>query len=88
MKIVKKNHEIEKFELAKLVDSLIMTFEITQTPEGMSNDLIRQTIKEFHGWQINKNEITSGDIRRKIGQILGKIHPDAAKIYTNFKNII
>ena len=88
MIVFKKNSKIEKFNLSKLVDSLIQTFELTQTPEGLSNDLIRQTIKKFHSWQKNKEEITSQDIRRQIGKILSEIHPEAAKIYINFKNII
>ncbi|MDO4872005.1 MAG: hypothetical protein Q4A27_01060 [bacterium] len=88
MKIVKKNGRIEDFELSKLVDSLIDTFEITQTPEGLSNDMIRQTVKDFHTWQIGKSEITSQDIHLQIGKILEKIHPEASYIYKNFRNII
>lgn len=88
MRVIKSNGKLENFELNKLVDSLIGTFEIAQTPEGMSNDLIRQTVKDFHAWQIGKNEITSRDIRLKISSILKKIHPEASYIYKNFKSII
>lgn len=88
MRVIKSNGKLENFKLSKLVDSLIGTFEMVQTPEGMSNDLIRQTIKDFHAWQIGKNEITSQDIRLKISSILKKIHPEASYIYKNFKSII
>ena len=88
MRVIKSNGKLENFKLSKLVDSLIGTFEMAQTPEGMSNDLIRQTIKDFHAWQIGKNEITSQDIRLKISSILKKIHPEATYIYKNFKSII
>lgn len=88
MKIVKSGGKIENFELSKLVDSLIATFEIAKSPEGLSNDLIRKTIKNFHEWASGKSEITSGDIRRKIGENLEKTHPEAAHIYKNFKDII
>ena len=88
MRVTKSNGKLENFKLSKLVDSLIGTFEMAQTPEGMSNDLIRQTIKDFHAWQIGKNEITSQDIRLKISSILKKIHPEASYIYKNFKSII
>jgi ATP cone domain len=88
MRVIKSNGKLENFKLSKLVDSLIGTFEMAQTPEGMSNDLIRQTIKDFHAWQIGKNEITSQDIRLKISSILKKIHPEASYIYKNFKSII
>lgn len=88
MRVIKSNGKLENFKLSKLVDSLIGTFEMAQTPEGMSNDLIRETIKDFHAWQIGKNEITSQDIRLKISSILKKIHPEASYIYKNFKSII
>lgn len=88
MKIVKSGGKIENFELRKLVDSLIGTFEIVKTPEGLSNDFIRKTVAEFHAWAKGKSEITSDDVRRKISEILEKIHPEAAHIYKNFKNII
>jgi len=88
MRVIKSNGKLENFKLSKLVDSLIGTVEMAQTPEGMSNDLIRQTIKDFHAWQIGKNEITSQDIRLKISSILKKIHPEASYIYKNFKSII
>lgn len=88
MKILKNNGTVEKFELSKLVDSLIGTFEISKSPEGMSNDIIRKTISEFHTWSKDKTEITSNDIRRKISEIIENLHPEAAYIYKNFKNII
>lgn len=88
MKVVKKNQEIEKFELSKLVDSLIGTFEMAKVPEGASNDLIRKTVKNFHAWAKGKSEITSYDIRLKISEILDDLNPEAAHIYKNFKNII
>ena len=88
MKVVNSSGKVEDFSLSKLVDSLIETFEIVQTPEGLSNDLIRQTIKKFHAWQINKAEITTRDIHLQIGKILDGIHPEASYIYKNFKSII
>lgn len=88
MKIVTASGKIEDFNLSKLVGSLIETFEIAQTPEGLSNDLIRQTIKKFHAWQVGKTEITTRDIHLQIGKILDGIHPEASYIYKNFKSII
>ena len=86
--VVKYDGEVEKFDYKKLQKSLSETFLIVRSPEGQSNEFVRKTLLEFEDWQRNKPEITSGDIRRQIGAILQKIHPEAAYIYKNFKSII
>ena len=86
--VVKSDGEVEKFDYKKLQKSLSETFLIVRSPEGQSNEFVRKTLLEFADWQRNKPEITSCDIRRQIGAILQKIHPEAAYIYKNFKSII
>ena len=86
--VVKSGGKVERFDYKKLQKSLSETFLIVSSPEGQSNEFVRKTLLEFADWQRNKPEITSGDIRRQTGLILQKIHPEAAYIYKNFKNII
>lgn len=85
--VVKANTNIEPFSEQKLRQSLEETFRIVKLPSGQTDDLIRQVMKEFKLWYRNKSEITTNDIRLKIGQILKKIHPDASYIFLNFKKV-
>ena len=86
--VMKSGGKVEKFNYKKLQKSLNKTFLIVKSPEGQSNEFVRKTLLEFADWQRNKPEITSGDIRRQTGEILQKVHPEAAYIYKNFKSII
>lgn len=86
--IVKNSGKIERFDPQKLKKSLDETFRIANSPRGQSEILIKKIIEEFNEWHENKPEITSSDIRRKIGAISKKFHSEAGYIYENFKKIL
>lgn len=86
--VVKSDGQIEQFSQTKLEKSIVHTFKMLKTPDGLIEQFVDRTISEFKDWQKNKPEITSDDIRRQTARILKKIYPDAAYIFKNFKSII
>ena len=86
--VIKSNGVTEAYDSYKLEKSLIEAFRITKSPAGQAEHSTKYVLAEFQKWVQDKPEITSSDISRQVGKILGNIDPSTAYIFKNFKSII
>lgn len=86
--VVKSDGRIEEFDIEKLENSIKKSFYMIKAPEGQAEELTQYVLRQFNSWHKNKAEITTVDIRVKIGKILKPISPETAYIFKNLKGII
>ena len=86
--IIKDDGATVVYDPLKLEKSLTESFKITKSPAGQAEHSTRYVLTEFQKWIQDKPEITSSDVNRQVCRILGKIDPDTAYIFKNFKSIL
>lgn len=82
--LVVKSHskkKLEHFDPAKLHKSIVATCLSLKTPEGQAEEVASKVTQRVEAWARNRQEITSGDIRRVGADTLRKLHPEAAYLY-------
>ena len=78
----------EEFSPDKIHNSIIATCLSVRIPEGQAEDIAKTVTLSVMNWCETRPEITSDDIRRRACQVLKGLHPDAAYLYENYKNIL
>lgn len=78
----------ESFQKEKLLASIRAALQSVRSPDGMINDTAERVYKYVLTWIGDKPTVTSSDIRRKAHEALSTLHPDAAYLYKNYRNII
>ena len=71
----------EYFDAEKLHRSIVATCRSLKTPDGHAEEIAEAVTKGVAAWARNKQEITSGDIRRIGAGLLQTLHPEAAYLY-------
>lgn len=86
--IVKRKGHEEYFDNKKLYASIYASCLAAHEKTMIAENTAEKVVASFRSWLITKNTtITSNDIRRKAGEILGTINPDAAYCYVYHRTI-
>ena len=80
--------QTETYERAKLERSIRSALRSLKTPDGQTEDTARAVCDLVEQWLESRHEVTSEDLRRKAGEALHPLHPEAAFIYKNYKVIM
>lgn len=78
----------EPYSRSKLDHSLRAALHSVRTPEGQAADTARAVCDRVEDWLATRHEVTAHDLRRKAADAMHSLHPDAAFIYKNYKNIM
>ena len=79
--VVKSRKHMEHFDIDKLHRSLVATCRSLKTPDGQAEEIAEKVSKGVAAWALDKQEITTGDIRRVGAGLLRPLHPEAAYLY-------
>ncbi len=77
-----------EFDTDRLAHSLEQACYSVGTPEGSASDIAKQVVKTIDKWLEGKPEVTDDDIRRKAGEHLERLCPEAGYLYKNQKSIL
>lgn len=87
--VIKRGSRIpESFNRSKLQASIYATCLSVRSLDGLSKDTAESVCNSVANWLHDKPDVTSGDIRRQAEKALATLHPDAAYLYKNHKQII
>jgi transcriptional regulator NrdR family protein len=78
--VVKSTGQSEAFNAGKLVQSLYSTMLSARTPPGAARMIAQRTVDDVR-LRLQKNEVTTADVRRLAAQQLAKYNPRAAYTY-------
>lgn len=86
--IIKRKGHREAFDSRKLYASIYASCLAAHEKTEVAEKTAEQVVSSFDDWLKHKNTlITSNDIRRKAGEILEAINPDAAYSYVKHRII-
>lgn len=78
----------ERFNPDKLHASVVAACLSVRSPEGMAHSAADSVCAVIVDWCAAKPEVTSDDLRRVAAQHLDSIHPEAAYLYKNHRQVI
>jgi transcriptional regulator NrdR family protein len=78
----------ERFSRPKLHASIQAACLSIRSPEGAAESMATSVCDAVIIWLETKPEVTSGDIRRKAGDVLESYHPEAAYLYKHHRVVM
>lgn len=78
----------ERFTQAKLHASIVAACLSVRSPEGEAEKIAHNVCRQVVAWLDQKPEVTSDDIRRKAGETLAILHPEAAYLYKHHQLVL
>jgi transcriptional regulator NrdR family protein len=78
----------ESYDRSKLHASVLAACLSVRSPEGEAEMTAQKVCDLVEKWLAAKPEVTSGDLRRKAGEMLEKHHPEAAFLYKHHRLVM
>lgn len=78
----------EQFQEQKLRHSIVAACLSVRSPEGEAEKVADDVCWQVINWLDKKPEVTSEDIRRKAGETLAMLHPEAAYLYKHHQLVL
>ncbi len=79
---------VTPFDIQRLHDSVLAACYSVRLAEGVALDTAAHICKSVEAWLESKSEVTSSDIRRKAGEVLALLCPEAGYFYQHQHTIL
>lgn len=83
--IVKRGNKTEVFDIKKIYASIYASCLSVHEPTQSAELIADKVTKDIINWLINKNEVSSREIRHQASKFLSEINPHAGYLYSQHR---